>query len=352
MGGHHLILGKLTDFISGEILDDTLDERHRQQIARLLVAQKGYLKSDITPRRRLEIQVGQQCAQLWISFAVTLKQRIAMIIHYGPGSLVTRHRPTLAMARLVEAYQIPLAVVTNGEQADILDGSTGKVVAAGLDLIPDRQQLMAICEKHSWETIEPQRQEMEARILMAFEIDDRCPCDDSVCSIGQGDHVHYMQMALDLARTALARDEFPVGCVMIYKGKIIARGTRRGTRKKIPSELDHAEILALRELETLTEAIDRRQITIYATLEPCLMCYGALLISGIGTIVYAYEDAMGGATACDRSGLPDLYKNNGIGIIPGVCRQESLALFKAYFARPGMDYWRGSLLARYTLDQR
>lgn len=165
------------------------------------------------------------------------------------------------------------------------------------------------------------------------------------------DHSHYMLMALDLARTALARDEFPVGCVMEYKGRIIAQGSRQGTCKKIPSELDHAEILALRELEALTEAIDHRQITVYATLEPCLMCYGALLISGIGNIVYAYEDAMGGATACDRSRLPDLYKNNGVEIIAGVCRQESLTLFKDYFARPGMDYWRGSLLAEYTLAQ-
>ena len=100
MGGHHLILGKLTDFISGETLDDTLDERHRQKIARLLVTQKGYLRSDISPRHKLEIRVDQKCAQLRISFTVTLKQRMAMIVHYGPGSLVTRHQPTLAMARL------------------------------------------------------------------------------------------------------------------------------------------------------------------------------------------------------------------------------------------------------------
>jgi tRNA(adenine34) deaminase len=171
-------------------------------------------------------------------------------------------------------------------------------------------------------------------------------------AIAPDDHTRYMRMALDLARTALARNEFPVGCVLVYEGSIIARGARRGTQKKIPSELDHAEIMALRELESLTEPIDRNKITIYATLEPCLMCYGALLICGIGKIVYAYEDAMGGGTACDRARLPDLYKNNGIKLIPGICRQESLTLFKTYFERPDMDYWRGSLLAEYTLAQR
>lgn len=162
------------------------------------------------------------------------------------------------------------------------------------------------------------------------------------------DHTHHMQAALDLARTALAQDEFPVGCAMVYKGSVVATGARRGTRKKIPSELDHAEIIALRKLETLAYPIDRKRITVYTTMEPCLMCYGALLISGIEKIVYAYEDAMGGATACDRSRLPPLYRDSGVEIIAGICRQESMELFKTYFSRPGMDYWKGSLLAEYT----
>jgi tRNA(adenine34) deaminase len=164
-------------------------------------------------------------------------------------------------------------------------------------------------------------------------------------------HTHFMQAALQLARSALSRDEFPVGCVIVYKGKVVARGARKGTRKAIPSELDHAEIIALRELETLAEPTDRRQMTVYTTMEPCLMCYGAIVISGIDNIVYAYEDAMGGATACDRTRLPALYANRDVDIVAGVCRRESLALFKAYFSKPAMDYWKGSLLADYTLKQ-
>lgn len=181
MGGHHLILGQLTDFVTGETLDDTLDERYRQDIARLLVSQKKYDKADITPRQSLQIKLAEKCARLWVAYVITLRSRMAMVIHYGPGSLVTRHRPTLAMGRLLAAYQIPRVVVTNGEQADILDGATGKVVATGLERIPDRDQLSALCESHPWQPIDARRKEMEARILMAFEVDDRCPCDDSVC---------------------------------------------------------------------------------------------------------------------------------------------------------------------------
>lgn len=164
-------------------------------------------------------------------------------------------------------------------------------------------------------------------------------------------HEHYMQIALDLAGRALDRDEFPVGCIMVYEGRIIARGERTGTRRAVPSEVDHAEMLALRRLEASTEPIDRKQITVYATLEPCLMCFGALLISGIGTLVYAYEDAMGGGTACDRTRLPALYRDNDLRIIPHVGRAESLRLFQDFFSRPHIDYWRNSRLEAYTLAQ-
>jgi tRNA(adenine34) deaminase len=163
------------------------------------------------------------------------------------------------------------------------------------------------------------------------------------------EHDRFMRMALDRAEQALAMGEFPVGCIMEYDGRLIAEGARTGTRLRVPSELDHAEIITLRHLEALDFPLDRSRVTLYCTLEPCLMCFGALLISGIGTIVYAYEDTMGGGTACDRTHLPALYRDNRIEVISGVGRSRSLALFKAFFTQPECAYWRDSLLARYTL---
>ncbi len=164
-------------------------------------------------------------------------------------------------------------------------------------------------------------------------------------------HEHFMQQALNLAREALDRDEFPVGCIMVYEGRVIAQGERTGTRRNVPSEIDHAEMIALRRLEERSEPIDRKKITVYATLEPCLMCFGALLISGIGRLVWAYEDAMGGGTACDRSRMPALYRDNKLEVIPHICREKSLRLFQDYFSRPHIDYWRDSYLEEYTLAQ-
>jgi len=164
-------------------------------------------------------------------------------------------------------------------------------------------------------------------------------------------HAHHMHQALDLARQALDRDEFPVGCVVVDQDRVIAHGMRTNTRGSVPSELDHAEIIALRRLEAAADQANRGQMALYVTLEPCLMCFGAFLLSGIGTLVYAYEDAMGGGTRCGRSRLPTLYRDSQVRIVPAICRSESLALFKDYFSRPHIDYWRDSHLARYTLAQ-
>jgi hypothetical protein len=183
MSDHHLILGELTDCINGETLDDTLDERHRQQIGRLLMNQKGYAKTAITPRYALDFAVGDKGARILVAYMIHGADHIAMLIHYGPGSLVTRHRPALAMSRLTADYQIPVVVVTNGEQADILGGKDGAILATGLDQIPDPHDLAKICGQHEWRPVGKERQEMESRILMAYEVDDRCPCDDSTCKI-------------------------------------------------------------------------------------------------------------------------------------------------------------------------
>lgn len=181
MSGHHLILGELTDCITGETLTDTHDERFRQKIARLLLEQKGYPGHTLTPRYPLTIRAGGKCAQVPVTLIARVDRRIAMLVHYGPGSLITRQRPALAMGRLVAPYQVPVVVVTNGEQADILDGASGRRTATGLQNMPGHDQLVRVAATAPWTTIEPHRAEMEARIVFAYEVDDRCPCDDTVC---------------------------------------------------------------------------------------------------------------------------------------------------------------------------
>ena len=163
------------------------------------------------------------------------------------------------------------------------------------------------------------------------------------------DYEFFMKMALEQARQALAAGEFPVGCVLVHHDRILETGARRRSIGSDRNEIDHAEIVALRRLSGSGNLIDRSQITAYSTMEPCLMCYSALILAGIGKIVYAYEDIMGGGTGCELSRLTPLYRDSKLKIVPGILRAESLKLFKDFFADPENEYLKSSLLAEYTL---
>jgi len=165
------------------------------------------------------------------------------------------------------------------------------------------------------------------------------------------DYEFFMSKALEEARQALSMGEFPVGCVMVYEGRVLVTGARYHSASDSHNELDHAEMLALRRLVDLKEKIDRRQLTVFSTLEPCLMCYAALILNDIRHIVYAYEDVMGGGTSLNLKRLNPFYQDMKISVVPSILRQESLMLFKKFFSDPESDYLQGSLLAEYTLKQ-
>lgn len=161
-----------------------------------------------------------------------------------------------------------------------------------------------------------------------------------------------MEIALEEARRALHEGEFPVGCIVVHGGEVVARGRRVNSRFRTRNELDHAEINGLRQLDEIHHEIDPAQVTFYSTLEPCLMCYGALLINQIGAVVYGYEDAMGGGTKLDRTSLAPFYREQDIEIVPFILRGKSLALFKEFFSSPECSYLHDTYLARYTREQK
>ena len=163
------------------------------------------------------------------------------------------------------------------------------------------------------------------------------------------EHEHYMNAALDEARAALVAGEFPVGCVFVADGAIVARGHRENSGEDGRNEIDHAEVLTLRHLLAIRPAIDPGAVTVYSTMEPCLMCFSTLLLSGVRNFVWAYEDVMGGGTNLPLSMLNPLYRGMEVHLLDQVRRDESLRLFQQFF-RSG-SYWQDSLLARYTLAQ-
>ena len=159
----------------------------------------------------------------------------------------------------------------------------------------------------------------------------------------------FMHQALDEARLALDEGEFPVGCVLVLDDHVVGQGRRVNSGGELANEIDHAEMVTLRKLLADHPGIDCSQVTAYCTMEPCLMCYATMLLSGIRRFVWAYEDVMGGGTSLVLQGLPPLYKDMEVALVPGMLRGESLALFSLFFR--DYSYWQGSQLAEYTLEQ-
>ena len=177
---HHMIYGTLTDCVTGEQVVDTDDERYRQKLAHLLLTEKGFAKEELEMRRTIETLFAGQFVVSKIDMVVRIAGRRVMLLRYGPGSLVTRERPAIAAARVLDEKQlIPLAVVSNGEDAELLDARTGKVLGQGLAAIPDRKRIEKLLPTLDFDPLAPERREPELRILNAFDVEICCaggPC--------------------------------------------------------------------------------------------------------------------------------------------------------------------------------
>lgn len=182
MGKHHLVMGELTDYITGETRVDTHDERARQTIARLLVDEKGFDRKDIDTGTILPLTVDGDTGTVRVDFIVRVDGQAVMAVVYGPGAIVSRQRPTLAAARLVAPEIIPFAVISNGQEAHVMDSHTGKVIAEGLDNIFSKTELLAKMDRLAFGLLSETRAEKERRILFCMEVLSERECDAYTCN--------------------------------------------------------------------------------------------------------------------------------------------------------------------------
>jgi tRNA(adenine34) deaminase len=137
-----------------------------------------------------------------------------------------------------------------------------------------------------------------------------------------------MRLALELA--ALARDEgeVPIGAVVVKDGAVIGRGSNRPIRSCDPTA--HAEIVALRDAALAASNYRLGGAVLYVTIEPCLMCVGAIVHARVATVVYGADDPKGGAvrTLLDPGSLP---LNHRFEAVPGVLADDCRALVQDFF---------------------
>ena len=142
------------------------------------------------------------------------------------------------------------------------------------------------------------------------------------------EHEPFMRLALAQAALALAAGEVPVGAVVVRDGGVIGRGYNHPVGTSDPTA--HAEIQALREAARATGNYRLPGSSLYVTVEPCLMCVGAIVHARVGTVVYGAPDPKGGAvrSLLDPSTLP---LNHRFEAVEGVLADECSQVLKEFF---------------------
>ena len=144
--------------------------------------------------------------------------------------------------------------------------------------------------------------------------------------------VKFMTLALREAEKAGKRNEVPVGAILALDGRVIARGHNRKEFSVSQDPTAHAEIIALRKAAKKLKRWRMAGASLYVTLEPCLMCMGAIIQSRISRIVFAAFDPKAGACGSLYDVSNDLRLNHRVEVRSNVMEEESKKLLKGFFS--------------------
>jgi tRNA(adenine34) deaminase len=142
---------------------------------------------------------------------------------------------------------------------------------------------------------------------------------------------HYMSFALAEARSAAALGEVPVGAVVALAGEIV--GTGFNSREAPQDPLGHAELIAIGNASRRLQSWRLENCELYVTLEPCIMCAGAILQARIRRLVFACVDPKAGAVASLYRLCEDQRLNHQLPVTGGVLAEQSAAMLADFFSR-------------------
>ena len=147
--------------------------------------------------------------------------------------------------------------------------------------------------------------------------------------VAQGKHEDWMREALTLAREAAAAGEVPVGAVVVRDGVVIGRGHNGPVGSHDPTA--HAEMVALRDAAVRAGNYRLPGVTLYVTLEPCMMCVGALMHARVQTVVYGATEPKAGAMESTQRAHEQAALNHQVTVVSGVLAAECREVLQAFF---------------------
>lgn len=145
------------------------------------------------------------------------------------------------------------------------------------------------------------------------------------------EHEKFMRLALRQARRAEAEGEVPVGAVVVYNGRVLARAHNRPLALRDPTA--HAEILALRRAAKKLGNYRLSGCALYVTIEPCAMCAGAIIHARVDQLIFGARDPKAGACGSALKVLNHLRLNHRVSLARGVLAEEAAATLREFFRR-------------------
>ena len=146
----------------------------------------------------------------------------------------------------------------------------------------------------------------------------------SVMSILKNNHEYFMKLALKEAKSAYEEEEIPIGALVVHNNKIISKGHNQSQR--LNDATAHAEMIAITSAQNKLGSKYLNECELYVTLEPCMMCSGAIHLSKIKKVVYALDDKEKGYLRKSRENL-----NKKLIIISNILESESKNLLESFF---------------------
>jgi hypothetical protein len=160
----------IIDSLTGEPVDNVGAEENRQIFQRLLVTAKGYAKNEIRRDVNINLNIGGQSYRSQIDLVVCLNAATPlMVIKCAAGSLGSREREIVAAARLLYDHLVPLAVVTDGRTAVVLNGISGQPEGRGLKAVPSRAEARELLAQREPLPLPPHRREREKLIFRTYD---------------------------------------------------------------------------------------------------------------------------------------------------------------------------------------
>lgn len=142
-------------------------------------------------------------------------------------------------------------------------------------------------------------------------------------------HENYMKLAIEEAKKAWEMNEVPIGAIVVYKGEVIGRGHNLRENEQSPSA--HAEMLAIQEASEYLNSWRLEDTTLYVTLEPCVMCSGAIVMSRIPYVVYGANDPKGGCSGSLMNLIEDTRFNHRSTVERGILAEECGEMLRTFF---------------------